>query len=175
MFMMRRPSRALINKFLSSQRNKGFSYAEIGATRSGVPAGYTVDHNRVTLGSGAAVFSRAAECLRVWQMFKIDWIELFQRDARIEVDATVAVLVRHFGFWSLNACRVVYIFEEERRYGFAYGTLRDHAEHGEERFSVEWSSEDDSVCYDILAFSRPRGHNSPSSASLGRLHRRAPR
>jgi uncharacterized protein (UPF0548 family) len=68
----------------------------------------------------------------------------------------VAVLVRHFRFWSLNACRIVYVIEEERSFGFAYGTLQDHAEQGEERFSIEWSPDDDSVAYNILAFSKPR-------------------
>jgi uncharacterized protein (UPF0548 family) len=36
----------------------------------------------------------------------------------------VGVLGRHFGLWSLNACRIVYVIEEEasllRRYGFAF-------------------------------------------------------
>jgi uncharacterized protein (UPF0548 family) len=50
----------------------------------------------------------------------------------------------------------VYVIEEEHRFGFAYGTLLDHAEQGEERFSVEWERESDSVFYDILAFSKPR-------------------
>ncbi len=85
-------------------------------------------------------------------------------------------MVRHFGFWSLNACRVVYVVEDEtsngRRYGFAYGTLSDHAEKGEERFTVEWNLEDDAVWYDILAFSRPRKYLAlmayPLSRSLQR-------
>src|SRR5262249_20824062 len=42
-----------------------------------------------------------------------------------------------------------------QRYGFAYGTLPEHAESGEERFTVEWHEADDAVWYDILAFSRP--------------------
>ncbi|HEX9543896.1 MAG TPA: DUF1990 family protein, partial [Pyrinomonadaceae bacterium] len=42
------------------------------------------------------------------------------------------------------------------RFGFAYGTLRDHVERGEERFTVEWHKQDNSVWYDILAFSQPR-------------------
>ena len=42
-----------------------------------------------------------------------------------------------------------------RRYGFAFGTLPGHMEQGEERFTVEWNHEDDSVHYDVLAFSRP--------------------
>jgi len=62
----------------------------------------------------------------------------------------------NFGFYSLNASRIVYVINEKRRFGFAYGTLQDHAERGEERFSIDWSPEDDSVWYDILAFSRPQ-------------------
>jgi uncharacterized protein (UPF0548 family) len=53
----------------------------------------------------------------------------------------------------------VYVVDEEgpmERFGFAYGTLAEHAESGEERFTVEWNRYDDSVWYDILAFSRPR-------------------
>ncbi|HVS00766.1 MAG TPA: DUF1990 domain-containing protein [Thermoanaerobaculia bacterium] len=42
-----------------------------------------------------------------------------------------------------------------RRYGFAYGTLTGHGERGEERFTVEWNREDDSVWYELYAFSRP--------------------
>jgi uncharacterized protein (UPF0548 family) len=44
---------------------------------------------------------------------------------------------------------------EVRRFGFAYGTLPDHIERGEERFLIE-RQPDDSVWYDILAFSQPR-------------------
>jgi len=61
--------------------------------------------------------------------------------------------------WSLNACRVVYVVDEAHattRFGFAYGTLPDHIERGEERFLIEWNRTDDSVWYDILAFSQPR-------------------
>jgi len=69
------------------------------------------------------------------------------------------VSVYHFGFYSLNASRVVYVIDEDgpiRRFGVAHGTLAEHAESGEERFSVEWHRNDESVWYDILAFSRPR-------------------
>ena len=156
MFRLRKPSRSEIETFLASQRESGFSYSEVGATRAQLPTGYTVDHNRVRLGSGSDVFHRAVHCLRNWQMFKLGWVELFDSDTPIKVDATVAVLVHHFGFWSLNGCRVVYVLNDDRKYGFAYGTLQDHAEQGEERFSVDWSSADDVVSYDVLAFSRPR-------------------
>jgi len=58
-------------------------------------------------------------------------------------------------FWSLNACRLVSVIDDDRSYGFTYGTLPDHAERGQERFLVEWRQDDDSVWYDILAYSRP--------------------
>ena len=41
------------------------------------------------------------------------------------------------------------------RFGFAYGTLPDHVESGEERFLIEWDQVGGAVWYDILAFSRP--------------------
>ena len=59
----------------------------------------------------------------------------------------------------MNACRIVYVMEDHgspERYGFAYGTLPDHAEMGEERFTVEFNRDDQTVWYDIYAFSRPR-------------------
>ena len=70
----------------------------------------------------------------------------------------MGILGRHFGLWSLNACRIVYVIEEEasllRRYGFALGTLPGHVERGEERFTVEWHRADDSVFYEVFAFAR---------------------
>lgn len=69
----------------------------------------------------------------------------------------------HFGFYSLNLARIVYIVDENplgdraiSRFGFAYGTLAEHAESGEERFTVEWNRDDNAVSYEILAFSRPK-------------------
>ena len=70
----------------------------------------------------------------------------------------VGVLAHVLGLWSLNACRIVFTVDErgsDTRCGFAYGTLPDHVESGEERFTIEWHQADDSVWYDILAFSRP--------------------
>ena len=62
------------------------------------------------------------------------------------------------GVWWLNACRIIYVVDESgpiRKFGFAYGTLPGHVGSGEERFLIEWDSAENSVWYDILAFSRP--------------------
>jgi uncharacterized protein (UPF0548 family) len=158
MFLLSRPSEAVIRSFLVAQKGRPFSYAELGASRDRAPVGYVVDHNRIALGQGAAVFDRAVDALRRWQMFQIPWIKLCWPSTPIEVGATVAVLASHLGFWSLNACRVVYVLEDRggcERFGFAYGTLSGHPEIGEERFTVEFHSKDESVWYDIYAFSKP--------------------
>ena len=161
MFLLGEPSEARISAFLRAQRDLSFSYSEVGATREGGRplAGYAVDHNRVRLGRGEVAFDRAVAALRAWRMFDVGWIRVFPPGAPIEVGTTVAVLARHLGFRSLNACRVVYVIDEDggdvRRRGFAYGTLPDHGERGEERFTVEWHRGDGSVHYDIYAFSRP--------------------
>jgi uncharacterized protein (UPF0548 family) len=159
MFSVSKPDPEFIRAFISTQTKQTFSYAEVGASREGAPKGYTVDHNRVQLGEGTAVFERAKNAVRRWTMFDMPWINLCFPDTPIEPGATVAVLIRHFGFWSLNPCRIVYVIEEggeSKRFGFAYGTLQDHGEIGEERFSVEYHNKDNSVWYDIYAFSRPR-------------------
>jgi len=78
---------------------------------------------------------------------------------RIHAGEVMAVLARAIGLWWLNACRIVYVVDEVepiQRFGFAYGTLPDHAASGEERFLIEWNRADNSVWYDILSFSRAR-------------------
>jgi uncharacterized protein (UPF0548 family) len=158
MYSLSKPSNEHIQQFIAEQQRCAFSYAEVGATRQTPPARYTIDHNRIQLGSGAAKFEQAKAAICRWEMFKFSWVQLCWPNTPIKAGATVAVLARILGIWSLNACRIVYVIEEAgdvERFGFSYGTLPYHVERGEERFSVEWRHTDDSVWYDILAFSRP--------------------
>ena len=159
MFSFRRPSESEIQRYLAAQRGLPFSYPQVGATREDrPPKGYAVDRYRVRLGEGEEVFGRAKGALCGWQQFDLGCAEVVPRSAPIEVGTTVAVLARHRGFWSLNPARVIYLVEEHGhvdRFGFAYGTLPGHGEKGEERFAVGWDREDNSVHYDVLAFSRP--------------------
>ena len=167
MFMIREPNDQDVARFVASQRELPFTYAEVGATNATPPVGYNVDHNRIQLGSGEEIYSRAVNALKNWQHFDLGWVVITPRGVPVEAEAIVAVKARAFGTWSLNACRVVYVIDEPRRFGFAYGTLRDHVERGEERFLVEWLA-DDSVWYDILAFSRPQHPLVKLSAPLAR-------
>jgi uncharacterized protein (UPF0548 family) len=159
MFSLTAPSEDEVRRFISKQSDSGFSYPEVGTSAATMPAGYNIDHNRVELGRGAGTWRRATEAIRSWQMFSMPWVTIHWPSAPIKAGTDVAVSVRHFGFYSMNACRIVYLVNDEgpiKRFGFAYGTLKEHAESGEERFTVEWNRDEDKVWYDILAFSRPQ-------------------
>jgi uncharacterized protein (UPF0548 family) len=157
MFLLTRPTAAYIAAFLEARKADSFSYTDVGVTRTSPPRGFAVDHNRIMLGHGEEVFDRAKKAVRQWKMFDIPGIELFYSDSPIETGRDVALLAKHLGIYSLNACRIVYVVDEPSRFGFAYGTLSEHAESGEERFTVELHPETDEVWYDVFAFSRP-GH-----------------
>ena len=175
MFLFREPSEDKIRQYLASQRDQPYSYAEVGATRDKVPTGYNIDHNRIEIGKGIEAFDCAVKAVQSWKMFQMDWVKLCRPNTPIEAGEVVSISVRHFSFWSLNATRIIYVIDEDgsvRKYGFAYGTLRDHAESGEERFTVEWNRDDDSVWYDLFAFSRP---NHPLAKAVSPLARRLQR
>ena len=131
MFRLTLPLDDEVRRFIANQQRAELSYPEVGASDGSVPDGYTVDRNRIGLGSGERVWQRAVAAIRAWQMFNIPWLRLYWPDTPIQVGAVVAVSVRHFGFFSLNACRIVYVVDEDgavmnapvSRFGFAYGTL----------------------------------------------------
>jgi uncharacterized protein (UPF0548 family) len=105
------------------------------------PAGYVVDRTHIKLGEGAGTFAAAQAALRRWQ-------QTWPPETPIQTGQVVVVIARLVGLWWLNACRIVYVVDEQgpvQRYGFAYGTLPEHAESGEERFTVEWHEKDDAV------------------------------
>jgi uncharacterized protein (UPF0548 family) len=156
---LRKPSTETIRRFLDGQRNLDFSYPFVGATTTSPPAGFAVDHTRIRLGSGEAVFAAAKAALERWDQFRLGWLEASPADTPIRSGEVVAILARSAGLCWLVACRIIYVINEHgptNRFGFAYGTLPDHAATGEERFLIEWIRADDSVWFDILAFSQPR-------------------
>ena len=159
MLFLRRPAAEAIRAFLASQARLDLTYSAVGATATSPPAGYVVDHTRIKLGEGENVFAAAKAALDGCQQFRLGWLEASPEDTPIKEGQVVAILARSIGLWWLNACRIVAVVDDEgavKRFGFAYGTLPDHAGSGEERFLVEWDREEGSVWYDILAFSRPR-------------------
>jgi uncharacterized protein (UPF0548 family) len=159
MVLRRPPTTEILQSFLDSQAGLGFTYKAIGATAERPPPGYVVDHTRVRLGRGMETYRRARSALQRWEQFRLGWVHLWPSQPPIRTGEPVVVFARQFGLWWLNACRIVSTFDEadpSPRFGFAYGTLPDHAQSGEERFLVEINPATGEVFYDVLAFSRPR-------------------
>src|SRR5690606_8886230 len=156
MYFLNRPDATEIDTFLQSAREMGFSYNELGASREAdAPEGYTVDHNRIKLGTGRECFGAAANAIRSWKMVDLGWVKLHPPTTPIEENRNVAVLIDHLGLCSLTAARIVYTFADTAGFGFAYGTLTDHGASGEARFLAELDPESEDVWYDLYAFSRP--------------------
>lgn len=158
MISLRKPSPEALRRFLAAQANRPFTYSPVGATATTPPTGYVVDRTRLKLGEGAAVFDSARGALQRWEHFHLGWVAAWPTETPIQPGEVVAVMGHALGLWWLNACRIVYVVDEEgpiRMFGFAYGTLPGHVESGEERFLIEWDRAENTVWYDILAFSRP--------------------
>jgi uncharacterized protein (UPF0548 family) len=158
MFLAHRPSQREIEEFIARSRDLPLSYNPTGIAKES-PNGFKIDDASRVIGHGQEAFERAKRALAEWRHFDFGWVELFPRGASIEPGSVVAILVRHLGFWSLNGCRVVYTLGDPRTgpsFGFAYGTLANHAELGEEIFEVSLIPDSEEVVYRIRAVSKPR-------------------
>ena len=156
MFLIRRPAPEVINCFLRDSQDLPLSYDPIGLVRA-VPVDRPFDEQVVAIGRGQDDFDRARAALMAWKQFDIGWVEVFPRHAPVEIGTVVAVVIRHLGFWSMNGCRVLYHVDDAgRRFGFAYGTLTNHAESGEEWFEVFLDPATGDVNYRIRAISWPQ-------------------
>lgn len=157
MFLLKPPDDQRLEHFLSEQKKLDFSYSFVGAThpeKSFLPKGFTKDHNRIQLGMGETTFNKAVQAIKNWKAYALGWTKIYPNE-QPEKDKTFCVEVSHFGFHSLSSLRIVYVVDEPKRFAFAIGTLPGHVEKGEERFMVAWLP-DDTVHYDLLAFSRPQ-------------------
>ncbi len=153
MISFRPPSASSLQACLASWQDAPLSYPH----RKGVDAppaeGFIDDEHRVRLGSGDAVYQKACAALDAWTMFP-PWAVVHPPQAPQTPGQVVAMVTRICGVWWINPCRVRSRCDQENHHGFVYGTLPEHTECGEERFMVV-RLPDDSVWYEIRAFSRP--------------------
>jgi uncharacterized protein (UPF0548 family) len=145
------------------------TYPEVGGTRLDVlPAGYRVISHRVSLGHGLELFQAASEDLLRWQVQRRAGVRVQPEYAVCETGTEVVLAVGLGPFRVQAPCRVVWTLSEERRIGFAYGTLEGHPESGEESFVVDCDAAED-VWFTIRAFSRPARWYSRLGAPFARL------
>jgi uncharacterized protein (UPF0548 family) len=176
MFLLRRPAAVRLDRLLAHAGHLPLSYDPPGIARTAAPAGYRVVEAEGVIGQGRDAFQHAVIALTEWRQFNLGWVAVYPRRAPLRPGTTVLVLARHLGFWSVNACRVLYLLgdcprprglspqngDTLRVAGFAYGSLTMHAETGEEIFEVSYDPASGAVRYRIRAVSRER-------AALARL------
>jgi uncharacterized protein (UPF0548 family) len=156
MFYFSFPNSSQIQAFIKAQSLFQFNYSAIGQSRtSDLVPGFDNDFNHIELGHGPAVFEAAKTAICQWKMFPSGWTKIEPEQAPIVEGGVVAMLARVMGVWWINSCRIVYVIDNDRQFGFAYGTLPRHVERGEELFLVELD-ESGVVHYRIRAFSKPR-------------------
>ncbi|MGV9614893.1 DUF1990 family protein [Nocardia xishanensis] len=149
-----------------------FTYREIGATKGELPDGYYHFRLQRRLGNGRDLFERAGAEILAYRMQK--GVGIFDRASTPTAEPGTLLTVRlGIGPLAIVApCRVVYVFDDENRRGFAYGTLPGHPEVGEELFSVEYDPADDSVHGVVTAFSTPATWYTAVGGPLVRLLQR---
>ena len=144
------------------------TYREIGATLAGKkPEGFHHDRYEDVLGQGIGAFQRAVAGLKTWKAHRLPGMRVFPEDQVIRSGATVVVTLGTPLASVAAPCRIVGVVDGQTRWGFAYGTLPGHPEQGEESFAVSMSP-DDTVHFEIEAFSRPADPLVRLSGPIGR-------
>jgi uncharacterized protein (UPF0548 family) len=155
MWSLREPDAEHLSHFLARQRQSPFTYSDIGASVTGAfPHGYHHASASIDLGSGDDVWNRARAGMDTWVPARSAGLHVVPDDAPVTVGTTVAFVTRVGLAYVTFACRIVAHVDEADRYGFAYGTLPEHPEEGEELFLVTRAA-DGTVRFEITAFSRP--------------------
>jgi uncharacterized protein (UPF0548 family) len=166
MIVLREPTDVQLRAYLARQSEQDFSYDCIRCTRDGPVArqGWKFDSHRVLLGHGREVFQRGSQAIDAWQMFPSEMTRVVGCDKpRERLDVVVVYRSAIFLMRLIMPARIVYTIDDAAddsacavgRYGFAYGTLPDHPERGEERFTIEWDRSTDAVYYSLVAVSQP--------------------
>ena len=156
MFRLRTPDTEQLAHLLARQRTSPLTYDEVGATFDAeLPDGYHHVREHVVLGVGDDMWTRACNGIRAWAAHRGAGMTVVPTDAVIAEGTTVAVVTSLGPLHVVAACRIVRVVDEPGRYGFAYGTLPEHPEEGEERFVVTRDEDDGMVAFEVVAFSRP--------------------
>lgn len=156
MIFFKIPNNKIIQNIIKKQSRLPFTYFEVNETKDPKAIkGFDNDYLRVKIGNGIEDYLFAKALLADWRMLPTSWTVVFPAGDVIKKDQTIVLLAKFAGLWWMNCSRIVYMVNEPRKFGFAYGTLPGHMERGEELFRVEIDHHEE-VWYEIKAFSKPR-------------------
>jgi uncharacterized protein (UPF0548 family) len=155
-FHLRRSTDRHLNALLERSRDDELTYEPVGVSLEGhPPSGFARRRwSRELVGPDS--FDRASAALRRWAVHRGAGL-LVATDGPLVVGTNVAVSARVGPGFVDACCRIVRVLDEPDRYGFAYGTLSNHPECGEEAFVVSRvrDADADAARFDIEAVSRP--------------------
>ena len=160
MLTLHRPSDAALAAMVDQARSTPLSYRAGLLHRVANERNWFVDRHREVVGHGTDDFDAACESLRQWAKFRQPWTRPALPLAAIRVGETVGYSARVLGAWWSYCCRIVDVIDlpgpdGDRQFGLDYGTIRGHAERGEERFLVTLDRETGDVSFELFAMSRP--------------------
>jgi uncharacterized protein (UPF0548 family) len=146
-----RPTEEVLRRLLESATSASLTYAPSRCSIDGAtPPGYKRRRWATRLADGG--FEAAVHTLSAWDMHRRAGL-IVVADGPVSMGVHIAMAAPLPLGWVDLSCRVVHVIDEPDRFGFAYGTLPGHPEHGEESFIVERS--DGGVRLQITAVSRP--------------------
>jgi uncharacterized protein (UPF0548 family) len=162
---MRLARRSGLAGLISVYETATLTYTEVGGTQHELPDGYSHTRRGTRLGSGRVSFGAAADAVLSWQMHRRSGLAVAAEGPAAEGMTVILGMGRPLVL--VMPCRVLYVVNEPDRRGFAYGSLTDHPEQGEESFVVVIDA-DDTVRLEITAFSRPGNTLIRASGVVGR-------
>lgn len=148
-----------------------------GVTRSEVaspPPGYTLDAYSVELGSGESLFDRAKDAVARFAHYPASFSRVVQLEGPLRPGLVFGTVAMHLGFASLHPCRVLFVIDEPRCFGFGLGTLPGHVVIGEESFILTRGDgdSDERVRLEVRAVSRAASLLARLGRPLTRVYQR---
>ena len=171
------PKQKKLDEFLSKQQKATFSYTEIACTKLEknqplkIPKGYVEDYNFINIGKGDQTWEKAKTTIQQWKHFPPSFTKIYPNTTKIEAGNIVVVMINILGLWCRNPAKIVYTFNKPNRFGFAYGTLQEHAEQGEEAFWISRNS-NNQITYHLRAISKPKFWAAKLAYPLARKYQR---
>jgi uncharacterized protein (UPF0548 family) len=159
LFLLRPPDDEGVREVLRSIADEPCTHDCEGVTAKPIeraPAGYTLDACEAELGRGAGTFARARETIARFEHYPASFSRVVPLEGPLQPGLAFGTVATHLGFASLHPCRVLFVVDEPRRFGFGLGTLPGHVAIGEETFLVG-IGEDERVRLEVRAVSRPAG------------------
>ena len=164
-----RPTSTSLDRLRITSQDQGLTYRPVGGSATGAhPTGYHTHSSELTVD---AEWDSAREAIRRWAGHRSVGGVLSPAMPPLDVGSTMTFGIRVLGVWATGACRIVNVIDEERDFGFCYGTLPHHPEEGEEMFAVR-DNRDGTVTFRVVAFSKPAGLLTTLIGPLGRLIQR---